>query len=266
MSLIIALANTFQVTEFDVLFALIILITGAISYYYITLHSLFEVAFWAIVGLGIYILLSVLLLGNAPIGSQGGLFPFWFSVFVISIAIYLIFILAILFPIHGGLIIHEPTHPTLYSLIYFGTYIFLFLSLSSVLIYMTEQVYIFRVGTVFVWLKDTEYYLTIVRNSIIFWYVISNQDYIIPLGVLLMLYKLLLSNLVQAAVLSVWYNLSHVGFYRKKEDSHYRVEFHEVGGHAAAGHDDHSAGHDDHGHGSSHDDHGQGHGSSHWHH
>jgi len=110
----------------------------------------------------------VLLLGNAPLGSQGGLFPFGFSVFVISIAIYLIFILAILFPLHGGLIINEPTHPTLYTVQYFLTYIFLFLSLFAVLIYMTEQVYIFRVGTIFIWLKDTEYYIGIVRNSVIF--------------------------------------------------------------------------------------------------
>jgi hypothetical protein len=260
MSLIIALANTFQVTEFDVLFGLFVLITGVIAYYYITLHSLFEIGFGAIVGLWVYILLSVLLLGNAPLGSQGGLFPFGFSVFVISIAIYLIFILAILFPLHGGLIINEPTHPTLYTIQYFLTYIFLFLSLFAVLIYMTEQVYIFRVGTIFIWLKDTEYYIGIVRNSVIFWYILSYQDIIIPLWVLLMLYKLLLSNLVQAAVLSVWYNLSHVGFYRKKDDAHYRVEFHEVGGHSS-GHDD-GAWHDDHGHDShGHDDrsHGGGH-------
>jgi len=49
MSLIIALANTFQVTEFDVLFGLFVLITGVIAYYYITLHSLFEIGFGAIV-------------------------------------------------------------------------------------------------------------------------------------------------------------------------------------------------------------------------
>lgn len=79
-------------------------------------------------------------------------------------------------------------------------------------------------------------------------YMISHQNIIIPLGVLLMLYKLLLSNIVNAALLSIWFNLSHVGFYRKKDDAHYRVEFHEVGGH--------SDGHDDHGHGDSHDDHG----------
>jgi hypothetical protein len=44
-----------------------------------------------------------------------------------------------------------------------------------------------------------------------------------------MLYKLLLSNLINAAALSIWYNLSHVGFYRSKNDASYRVEFHEVG-------------------------------------
>lgn len=46
-----------------------------------------------------------------------------------------------------------------------------------------------------------------------------------------MLYKLLLSNIINAALLSIWYNLANVGFYRAKDDAHYRVEFHEVGGH-----------------------------------
>lgn len=63
----------------------------------------------------------------------------------------------------------------------------------------------------------------------------GHQYAIIPLAVVLMLYKLLLANIVTAAILSVWYNLANVGFYRKKDDSHYRVEFHEVGS-VPAGH------------------------------
>lgn len=255
MQFITALAQTFQVTEFDVIYALLVLCSWIFAYYYVTLHSLYEVAFWAIVGLWVYILLSVLLLGNAPLGSQGGLFPFGFSVFIISFAVYLIFILAVLFPIHGWLVIHEPTHPTLYTIQYFITYIFLTFSLTSIVLYMIEQVYLFQVGTIFVWLKEMPYYTQIIRSSSMFSYIVSHQDIIIPLWVLLMFYKLLLSNLVQAAVLSIWYNLSHVWFYRKKDDAHYRVEFHEVWGHTS-GHDDHgNDGHDDH---SGHDDHGHG--------
>jgi hypothetical protein len=226
-----ALADTFQVTEFDALLWLAILIATGILYYFVTLHSIFEAAFGAIIGLGIYVLLSVLLLGNEPMGTTGGLFPFGFSVFLISIAVYLVFILAILFPLHGGLIIAEPTHPTLYTILYFCTSGWLLFSLATTLIYMIEQKYVFQVGTIFTWLRDTTYYIEVVRKSVFFDYVMTHQYMILPLGVLLMLYKLLLSNLVSAAILSVWYNLSNVGFYRKKEDSSYRVEFHEVSGH-----------------------------------
>lgn len=85
---------------------------------------------------------------------------------------------------------------------------------------------------------------------------IGHKDVILPLGILLMLYKLLLSNIMSAVALSVWYNLSHIGFYRKNEDTAYRVEFHEVGGS-----DGHSDGHDDHGHAApAADTHGGGHG------
>jgi hypothetical protein len=34
-------------------------------------------------------------------GTTGGLFPFPFAVLIISIAVYAVFILAVLFPLHG---------------------------------------------------------------------------------------------------------------------------------------------------------------------
>ncbi|GAB0174985.1 MAG: hypothetical protein HHAS10_08640 [Candidatus Altimarinota bacterium] len=261
-----ALAQTFQVSPFDVMLGGGILILSGILYYTISLHRLFEAAFGAIIGIGVYILLSVLLIGDPHLGSEGGIFPLGFSVFLVSISVYLVFILAIIFPLHGGLIISEPTHPTLYTILFFFVSVFLFFALGSVIVYMVEQSYVFKVGNIFTWLKDGSFYLNVIKPSAFYSFVMSHQYAIIPLAVVLMLYKLLLANIVTAAVLSVWYNLANVGFYRKKEDSHYRVEFHEVGGSSGG----HGGGHDDHGHGgghadAGHDDHGHGggHGGGH---
>jgi len=218
----------------------------------LTLHTVFEAAFWSIVWLGIYILLSVLLLGNQTLGSEWWLFPFGFAVIIISIAVYLVFILSILFPLHGWLVIAEPTHPTLYTIAHFLTSLFFLFSLATIMVYMTEQVYVFKVWTIFTFLKDTLFYTEAIKPSHFYTFVMGHQYLIIPLWVILMLYKLLLSNLVNAALLSIWYNLSNVWFYRKKEDSHYRVEFHEVGGgHGGSSHDTNhatSSGHDSGGH------------------
>jgi hypothetical protein len=253
MEFISSLALTFAVTEIDVIFVLGALFITMVFYYFVSLHSVFEAAFGAIVGLGIYVLLSVLLLGNATFGNEGGLFPFGFSVIIVSIAVYLVFILAFLFPLHGGLVISEPTHPTLYTIIYFATTLLLFFVLWAVLVYMTEQTYVFRVGTVFTFFRDTEFYTTLMKTSYLYGYIMTHEHFIIPLAVMLMLYKLLLSNIVNAALLSIWYNLSNVSFYKKKDDAHYRVEFHEVGG--KSGHDeeeddadDHDSHHDKHHH------------------
>ena len=146
-----------------------------------------------------------------------------------SISVYLVFVLTILFPLHGGLVISEPTHPTLYTAIFVFVSAFLLFALGAVMIYMVEQSYVFHVGNLLTWFRDSPMYQEVVRKSWYYGYVMSHQNAIIPLGVVLMLYKLLLSNLVNAALLSVWYNLANVGFYRKKEDASYRVEFHEVG-------------------------------------
>lgn len=210
MEFLDALAQTFSVTRFDAGIGLFILLLAALSYYFLSLHQVFESAFGAMVGLGIYILLSVLLLGNGPIGSMGGLFPFGFSVFIVSVSIYLVYILSILFPMHGGLVIAEPTHPTIYSTLYFFTVIFFLVSIFATMIYMTDQTYIFRPGTIFVYLRDTLFYTESVRPSAFYNFVIMKQEIIIPLGILLMLYKILLSNIVSAAVLSIWYNLTNV--------------------------------------------------------
>jgi hypothetical protein len=196
------------------------------------------------VGLGVYVLLSVLLLGNSPLGSNGWLFPFGFSVFIVSIAIYLVFILAFLFPLHWWLVVSEPSHPTLYTLLHFLTSIFFLYAMGAIVIYMIEQAYIFKPGTIFVWIKDSLYYTSVVKPSFVYGYIMTHQDIILPLWVLLMLYKILLSNLINSAILSVWYNLANVRFYKNKDDAHYRVEFHEVWGHGSA-HDDHSDSHDD---------------------
>ena len=156
--------------------------------------------------------------------------PFGMSVFIISVAVYLVFILAVIFPMHGGLVISETTNPILYTLQFLFVSFFLIIGLSSVLIYMIEQTYIFQVGTVFVWVRDWSYYQQTIRLSSLFKFIITHQNIIIPLGVVLMIYKIFFSNLISAVVLLLVYNLSRVGFYRKKDDSSYRVEFHEIGG------------------------------------
>lgn len=261
MEIFSAFAQTFQVTEFDILFFFVIFFATLIMYYFWTLHTLYEIAFGAIVWLGIYILLSVLLLGNSPMGTTGGLFPFPFAVLIISIAVYAVFILAVLFPLHGWLVISETTHQGIYIIQYLVVGMFLLYSFFAVIFYMIEQTYIFQVGTIFVWFRDSAYYQEVIRPSGVFGYMIQHKDSILPLGILLMLYKLLLSNIMSAVALSIWYNLSHIWFYRKNEDTAYRVEFHEVGGGDSHGgwHDDH--GHaapaaDSHGHGGWHDTHG----------
>lgn len=232
-----------------------ILLISTLLYYFISLHRLFEAAFWGIIGIWVYILLSVLLLWDPHLWSEGGLFPLWFSVFLVSLSVYLVFFLAVLFPLHGWLIISEPKHPTLYTLLFFFVAIFLLFSMGSVIIYLIEQSYIFKVWNIFTWLKWLPMYAEVVKPSSFYGFVMSHQYAIIPLAVVLMLYKLLLANIVTAAILSVWYNLANVWFYRKKDDSHYRVEFHEVwwskwhgGGHDAHGESHADAGHDDHGH------------------
>ena len=145
MQFIISLANAFKVTPFDIIFFLLAFAGVFSLFYFVSLRKIYEVAFGLVVGLGVYVLLKVLLLGNESMGTAGGLLPFGLSVFIISIAVYFALILAIIFPLHGGLVISETTNPVLYTLQYVLVAGFVIIGIFSILIYMTEQAYIFQV-------------------------------------------------------------------------------------------------------------------------
>lgn len=70
MPFLTALAMTFQVTEFDIIVLGGIFLAVILLYYFVTLHHIFEAAFGAIVGMGIYILLMVLLVGSPGLGTE----------------------------------------------------------------------------------------------------------------------------------------------------------------------------------------------------
>jgi hypothetical protein len=70
MEILSSLATSFSVTELDIVILGIIIIGSMVLYYFISLHRIFEAAFGAIIGLGIYVLLSVLLIGNPLLGSE----------------------------------------------------------------------------------------------------------------------------------------------------------------------------------------------------
>lgn len=71
MGLVAAFAQTFQVTQFDILYFMGIFVLTIAMYYFWPLQRVYSIAFGAIIGIGIYVLLSVLLLGNGPLGSHG---------------------------------------------------------------------------------------------------------------------------------------------------------------------------------------------------
>lgn len=154
MQIINSLANAFRVSPFDIVFFFLMFVGIFALYYFISLRKIYSVAFGAIVGIGIFILLKVLLLSNPSMGTSGGLLPFGFSVFIVSVAVYFVFILAIIFPMNGSVVLSETTNPVLYMTQFFFVSGFLILGFFATLIYMIEQVYIFQIGTIFVWLRD----------------------------------------------------------------------------------------------------------------
>lgn len=127
--------------------------------------------------------------------------------------------------------------------------ILLFLFVLSIVFGLTEKLYIFHdTNSIFTLLKLTDFYSEF-QTSKIYAYTLLHLPLTIILSISFVIYKLLLSDIVTAVLLSVLASLNKP-----------RVGGH--GGHDDGGHDGHDA-HDDHGHdefedmhGGGHDDHG----------
>lgn len=257
--LILTAATALSVTPIDVYVIAAGLVLW-IVFLALGLQKTYEAYFGLIVGLAIYLMLTVLLSPAYQTPETAKIFSPGFSKFLIGSSTYLIFILFLLTPISGGVRFPE-TKTKWVRLIELGVMAgFVWALFFAILIGFASKTYVFGVETAFRTIQKMETYQELM-SGVVLSHIAVNIQPIVLFGVLFLLYKMLFSDFIGVMLLTVWYWI--LSLRNNGATAH------------GGGHDDHGGGHDDHGHDDDldmhlddhgHDDHGHdshGHGGHH---
>ncbi len=260
--IVLTIATTLSMTPMDVY----VLFGGLIFWIVLVaigIQKTYEVYFGLVVGLAIYLMLTVLLSPQYQTADTAKILSPGFSQFLIGSSAYLIFILMILTPLSGGIRFPQTRFKLLRGIELMGISIVILSLFGALVLGFANKTYIFGIDTGFVLLKKISLYPELIHGKIL-GYIVTHIQPLVVFSVLFLLYKILFSEIVGALVLTVWYwimSLRHRSKGGNYDDG--------------AGHDDHGGGHDD-GHGDldfelgdrgtdhgGHDDHGGGHDDGH---
>ncbi len=253
--IILKIATLLQVTPMDVH----ILAVGFVLFVVflaIGIQKTYEVFFGLVVGLAIYLMLTVLLAPQYQTADTVKFFSPGVSNFLVGSSVYLIFILMILTPISGGIKIPYPKNLILRIASHFLLAIALLVFMTALVMGFASKTYIFGIDTGFTLLGKTDLYHSLQATKIMGWIGRHIQP-IVLFGVFFMLYKLLFAEMVATLMVAL------IAWLKSLKDKNASSNAHEDHGHETShdehgmadfdldlGHDDH--GHDDHSHGSHH--------------
>jgi hypothetical protein len=236
-------ATALSVSPIDVYVIVAVLVLW-IVFLVMGIQRTYEAYFGLVVGLAIYLMLTVLLSPMYQTPETAKIISPGTSKFLIGSSTYLIFILFILTPIAGGIPFPETKLKFVKYLELAAVAAFVWVFFFALLLGFASKTYIFNVDTAFVGIAKLGFYQELLAGKI-FSKISMYLQPIVLLGVLFLIYKALLSELIGVILASVWKWLMSLRNKGKKDD----------GKAAAGGHDEHAAGgHDDHG-GGGHDEH-----------
>jgi hypothetical protein len=201
--IILLIATTLSITPMDVyVLGVGIVLWGILLI--IGIQKTYELYFGLVVGLAIYLMLTVLLSSTYQTPDTIRVLSPGVSKFMIGSSVYLIFILMILTPLSGG--IRFPYTNTrlirvLEHLIISGV---LLGFLSALIIGFISRSYVFGVETGFVLLGKTLLYREMI-SGVILWYIAAHLQPFVLFSVIYLLYKLLFSEIIGAILLTLWY-------------------------------------------------------------
>lgn len=259
-------ATALSVTPIDVYVLAAVLVLW-IVFMVMGIQRTYEAYFGLVVGLAIYLMLTVLLSPAYQTPETIKIFSPQFSQFLIGSSTYLIFVLFVLTPVSGGIPFPETRIKPIRYLELAAVAAFVWILFLALVLGFASKTYVFGVDTAFVMIKKIDFYDDLLAG-VIFSKIFTNLQPIVLFGVMFLLFKILFSDILGVLLLSVWnwlMSLKKRG--AEKSGSGGGHTDHGGGGDHDNDHDDHGddhgGGHDDHDDHGGHDDHGHGGGGHH---
>lgn len=209
--IVIMIADNLRIIGVDLpnidIYFLAILIVFFIFFCIIWVTKIYEIMFWLVLWISIYIVLQFLLLNPNPSLTVPKIISKEISIFLVWTTIYLIFILSILIPINWSFHNIEPKNKTL------NIFMRIILSIGLVIFYLTiiawfiEKVYIYDI--VFNWehmknafelIKWYPFWIEFSSTSKLYFYIKEYIPATTLVWILLVIYKLIFSDIVNLII------------------------------------------------------------------
>lgn len=163
------------------------------------INRIFDCFFWLVAGIAIFIVLQVLFFGYSSDMNSGAIINPATAKFIVGSSIYLIFILSILTPINGILQLSSGSKnrvlnilETLFLSLFLGSFY------TTVIIWLAEKAYIFRLDSAFSLLKNVWFWANMSSTSIIYGFLHKNVTWIVIAGMGYIFYKLIFGDLLSS--------------------------------------------------------------------
>jgi hypothetical protein len=200
-SIIAQIARVLSITSLDVyVFFVVLVIVGIIAA--TGLARIYSTFFGTVLGIGIFVLFSTILSPEYQTPETTSFISTFAKTFIGS-SVYLIFILTLLVPINGGIIVTLPKNPIekIFQTVVLSIGLVLFL--VAVFLWLVEKSYIFsHTDSFFASVKKLSSYSEL-QGSLLFTFVSSHLPTIIILSIGFIIYKLLFADIVNALIASL---------------------------------------------------------------
>ncbi|MDD5377478.1 MAG: hypothetical protein PHH16_05200 [Candidatus Gracilibacteria bacterium] len=245
-SIIAQIALALSITSLDVyVFFGVFVAVGIIAA--LGLARIYSTFFGTVLGIGIFVLFSTILSPELQTPETLSLVSDTFAKILIGSSVYLIFILTILVPLNGGIVVTLPKSQLGKVFQTLALSLSLIIFLIAVFLGLVEKSYIFiHTDSAFILLKKLASYSEL-QSSLLFRFVTSHLPTIIILSIGFIIYKLLFSDIVNALLASLIASIKKHKIGSGGGD-HEESGHEEHGGHDDGGHDDHEEDHGGHGH------------------
>jgi hypothetical protein len=174
--------------------------------------KIYESLFWIVLWISIFIVIQILLWYSWNDSYTLTFLSEWIVKFIVWSSVYLILILSILVPINWWFQGSTTKNPIFKIWITIFLSVLLILLFSSVLVWLIEQIYIFKIDNAFSLLKKWPKFTEFLVWSKIYAFLISYINFIIVFWVFFVIYKILFADIVSSML--KWF---FIAIFKKKD-------------------------------------------------
>ena len=202
--IVLKISLALKVPTIDVYFIAILLVLFII-FCILWIQKIYEVLFWLVLWIAIFIVFQYLLLN--PNLTVPDFINVKISKFIVWSSIYLIFILSILVPLNWWLHISEPRNPLwkILQTVLLSAWLLIFY--MAIISWFVEKTYIYTLDNALSFIKKLSFWSEFSSSSLMYWYLKKYIPHITLFSVLFVIYRVTFNDVVNMVLKMIFDSL-----------------------------------------------------------